>query len=136
MIKEKLIARKEKSLIVLGKPEEQKNYRIGNCQIVSHYNSLNMNKAMLESEIIISRSGYSTIMDLEKVHAKAIFIPTPGQTEQEYLAKYLKSKKICYYVSQNKFNLQESIKKSSEYTGFKHISKKTDWEQLFNFSSI
>ena len=32
-------------------------------------------------------------MDLHKLEKKAVFIPTPGQTEQEYLANYLKEKK-------------------------------------------
>lgn len=45
-----------------------------------------------QSKIIISRSGYSTLMDLEVLNKKAILIPTPGQTEQEYLAKHLSNR--------------------------------------------
>ena len=46
------------------------------------------NRFLNESAIIISRSGYSTIMDLDSLEKKAILIPTPGQPEQLYLAKY------------------------------------------------
>ncbi len=37
------------------------------------------------AETIISRNGYSTLMDLQFLKKKAVLIPTPGQLEQEYL---------------------------------------------------
>jgi uncharacterized protein (TIGR00661 family) len=73
------------------------------------------------SAVIISRSGYSTIMDLSALEKKAILIPTPGQTEQEYLAKILKEKKIAYSVSQHQFNLEYAMKESQQYRGFKDL---------------
>lgn len=36
---------------------------------------------------VISRSGYSTLMDVETLQKKACLIPTPGQPEQLYLSK-------------------------------------------------
>lgn len=51
---------------------------------------------------LVCRPGYSTVMDLARLkHKKILFIPTPGQTEQEYLAKHLF--RICgiRYVNQN-----------------------------------
>lgn len=47
-------------------------------------------KALNGSKLLISRSGYSTIMDIIQLPIKAIFIPTPGQPEQEYLADSLR----------------------------------------------
>ncbi|MGV3632409.1 MAG: glycosyltransferase [Bacteroidota bacterium] len=46
-----------------------------------------------QSETIISRSGYSTIMDIRVLGKKAILYPTKGQKEQEYLYNYLKLEK-------------------------------------------
>ncbi|MGV3611650.1 MAG: glycosyltransferase [Fluviicola sp.] len=37
------------------------------------------------AETIVSRNGYSTLMDLQFLKKKAVLIPTPGQLEQEYL---------------------------------------------------
>ena len=54
-----------------------------NITIKSHLRADELNNAIAESDLIICRSGYSTIMDLIKMQKKAIFIPTPGQTEQE-----------------------------------------------------
>lgn len=50
--------------------------------------------------MVICRSGYSTIMDLVYLHKKAIIIPTPGQTEQEYLGRYLANRQYFYCVPQ------------------------------------
>ena len=83
--------------------------------IKNHLNSDDLNLAIQQAEIVISRSGYTTIMDLIKLRKKAILIPTPGQTEQEYLAKHLMEKKLFYSVVQNKFLLHESIKKATKF---------------------
>ncbi|MFP4025740.1 MAG: glycosyltransferase [Thiohalospira sp.] len=68
-----------------------------------------------QSKQIICRAGYSSIMDMYIAQAQAILVPTPGQTEQEYLAAYLKQKKYFYSVSQQKFNLESAIKESEGY---------------------
>ena len=65
---------------------------------------------MAACEIIVARSGYSTVMDLAKMGKKAVFIPTPGQTEQEYLVEYLENQGI-YWKSQDDFELQNVIEK-------------------------
>jgi len=56
-------------------------------------NAKNLGKIINESTHIICRSGYSTLMDMYILGKNnIILIPTPGQTEQEYLAKYWKDK--------------------------------------------
>jgi len=90
--------------------------------IVNFMLKTELQECICKSRLILARSGYSTLMDLEKLEAKAFFIPTPGQTEQVYLAKYLKEQKIADYVAQNAFNCLR-LEGSREYTGFRH--KKT-----------
>ena len=58
------------------------------------------------TEWVICRSGYSSIMDLAKLHKKAFFIPTPNQTEQEYLAHYLEQQKMTPYSQQKAFKIK------------------------------
>jgi uncharacterized protein (TIGR00661 family) len=69
-----------------------------------------------QSELVLCRSGYTTVMDLIKLQQKAILVPTPGQTEQEYLATYLYSKNIFYSVPQQSFDLLSAIKKSEQFS--------------------
>lgn len=76
----------------------------------NHLSSNELQNKILEADLIISRSGYSTIMDLYVLQKPAILVPTPGLTEQEYLARYLYEKGIFYYQEQEKLNIPEGIK--------------------------
>ena len=71
----------------------------------------------------MARSGYSTIMDLAALRKKAILIPTPGQTEQEYLAERLSSQQIFYYQKQEDFNLKIALKESEKFSGFQSLKQ-------------
>ncbi|TLX73888.1 hypothetical protein E9993_13850 [Labilibacter sediminis] len=83
----------EKCLIIQGKPNKDVNYTtIDNVTLASHMPTAELKCLLKNASIIICRSGYSSIMDLEAIKLKAILIPTPGQTEQEYLSKYLKNR--------------------------------------------
>jgi uncharacterized protein (TIGR00661 family) len=109
----------KKVLIVQGiteKNERRKTFE--NIEMVSHLTSEELKKEIISAEIVVSRPGYSTVMDLALLGKKAIFVPTPGQTEQEYLADYFSEKKIAYSVSQKKFDLQTALKESEKYSGF------------------
>ncbi len=64
--------------------------------------------ALNKSRLIISRSGYSTVMDIDSVGLGAIFIPTPGQTEQEYLAKML-SKQSSVYSNLSQSEIKQKL---------------------------
>lgn len=96
--------------IVRGLPGE-KNI-LPSTNTIHFYNHLatqGLNEEMIKAEIVISRSGYSTIMDIAALEKKSILIPTPGQTEQEYLADHLMKKGFAYSVSQNDFSLSKSL---------------------------
>ena len=69
----------------------------------------------MKAEFIISRSGYSTIMDIAALQKKSILIPTPGQTEQEYLADHLMKKQFAFWVNQNEFSLLKNIEEARNF---------------------
>jgi len=97
-------------LIVRGLPDGEKNdFHLPNCKVYNHMNTAEMQAAIESSEFIISRCGYTTVMEILALKKRSVFIPTPGQTEQEYLARYLKGKKIFYTVDQKKFSLHQSL---------------------------
>lgn len=81
------------TIILEGKPwDSGEIVRSGNITTYKHLSSSEMRKILLGSQKIITRSGYSTIMDLICLNCSALLIPTYGQTEQEYLAEYLSQK--------------------------------------------
>ncbi|HOX81999.1 MAG TPA: glycosyltransferase [Chryseolinea sp.] len=88
-------------------------------QIVDFLATEKLQEAIEQSEVIIARSGFSTVMDLATLGKRAIFIPTPGQTEQEYLADTLMKKRIIFSMTQDQFDLPTAWEESKKYTGFK-----------------
>jgi len=69
------------------------------------------------AKLVVSRSGYSTIMDVAVVGTKALFIPTPGQIEQEYLSQYHTMLGTFYSVSQDAVCLKSDVAVAKEKTG-------------------
>lgn len=102
--------------IVRGLPAEKKMLEIENVKTYNHLTAEILNELILASKIIIARSGYTTVMDIAALQQKAIFVPTPGQTEQEYLANYLSEKKYCVAEKQDGFNLQNALDKLENAT--------------------
>jgi uncharacterized protein (TIGR00661 family) len=107
------------ALIIRGLPGTTaiKNIQNSQVQILNHLSTVELNDAINQSNLIISRAGYTTIMDLVKLQKKAVLVPTPGQTEQEYLAKYLFNKKYFYSVEQKHFCLKK-IMETAEKESF------------------
>lgn len=87
-----------------------------NTEIKDHLTGPELNKAINQSSLVICRSGYSSVMDLFCMDKKAILIPTPGQTEQEYLATYLLRKGIFYSISQNGFSLDKGLAEEKAFS--------------------
>lgn len=84
------------------------------------------------SRYIISRPGYTTLMDLAKLEKKAFFIPTPGQGEQEYLARRLKKLKIAPYCEQNEFSLSK-LDEIKDYQGLSNFGNHPGLGNFFTF---
>jgi len=90
---EKLRGKETTVLIVRGLPEKKViREQLDNITVVSHLPTPELKAQLLAANQIICRSGYSSIMDLHVLNRKATLIPTPGQTEQEYLGKYVSTK--------------------------------------------
>ena len=97
--------------------EKNKLTNTKNYTFINFLNTSELQNVINESNVIIARSGYSTIMDLAILGKKAFFIPTPGQGEQEYLAKRLDNLNIAPFSEQRKFTVS-MLKKLENYTGF------------------
>ena len=135
MLEQKLIEElkdyPEKAIFIRGvlEPEQTKEVK-GNITFYNYMTSKELETAMNESELIISRSGYTTVMDLAKLEKMAFFIPTPGQFEQEYLAKRYKYYSMMPYATQENFNLEE-VFQIKFYEGFPTVKEQTNWKKLF-----
>jgi len=121
----------KKVLFIRGLPgkDDVKKHPNHLITVVNHLAADELNLVMQQCNYVISRSGYTTIMDLVKLQQKAILVPTPGQTEQEYLAKNLFDRKIFFSEKQNKFSLKDALKKAE---AFPFAIPSVDMEQYKN----
>lgn len=96
--------------IVCGKPGDNEKIRTEkNLTIIPYMSRAQISELLNETEIVISRSGYTTLMDLARTGHKAILCPTPGQYEQIYLADRLSSLGECVYRRQENLNLSQAL---------------------------
>jgi uncharacterized protein (TIGR00661 family) len=107
----------DKTILVRGLPGEKKSMGVpSNVEVYNHLSASELNKKICQSELVICRSGYSTVMDLARLGKKSIMIPTLGQTEQEYLADYLFEKKIAVKINQKEFSLRKAIEIAENFS--------------------
>lgn len=99
-------------VLVRGLPKAEKELSIagGKAMVHNYLAASQLAVEIAQAEIIISRSGYSTVMDLIGHGKKCIFVPTPGQAEQIYLADYLQEKQLCIRFRQHDFSLEKALK--------------------------
>lgn len=127
-----LINYKGKVVFVRGKIEaEQTVMHETPFTIYNFMQTEELQNAINRSQLIISRSGYTTIMDLAKLGKQAFFIPTPGQFEQEYLANYLDKNGTIASCSQSAFTLDQ-LDRVTNYSGFKSFENTIDFTHLFS----
>ncbi|MFC0603146.1 glycosyltransferase [Winogradskyella pulchriflava] len=116
---------------VKGIVEDQQTItQSGNITIYNFMTSAELEQSLNESELVLSRSGYTSIMDYAKLEKKVFLIPTPGQFEQEYLAQKLKSENIAPSCKQKDFNL-EMLSEISQYSGFESMEYNINYKKLF-----
>jgi UDP-N-acetylglucosamine transferase subunit ALG13 len=113
-----------KTLIVRGLPGDVPAAELDtHATVVPFMNSEALQQAIESSACILARSGFSTVMDLIRLGGHVIFIPTPGQTEQEYLAQRLLQKGIAYSTTQSIFDLPTALEKAKQLNGFTPIKE-------------
>lgn len=130
IITDQLFLSDRKSIIICGNPGNIIPENLSdNCTKVPYLTGDELQAVLKSSKYIICRSGYSTIMDLISLKKTALLVPTPGQTEQEYLARYLEKQGLFLFSKQKNFKLEEAINMLDEFNPETKFGKRFD---LFN----
>jgi len=104
------------AVVVRGLPTESRNKEgFRNISFFNHLAAAELNELLGNCKFVICRSGYTSIMDIIALRKKSILIPTPGQTEQEYLANYLMEKNWCINFHQKNFSLQKALAYAQDF---------------------
>ncbi len=117
LLEQKLVAQIEglnhTFALVRGKPQDSSDVHLSkavNLKVIPYANKEELSELMQRAEVVVCRSGYSSIMDLIRFKKKAILVPTPGQAEQEYLAQYYKQKGWFFVQEQGYLDLKRALK--------------------------
>ena len=106
-----------KTLLVRGLPTSEETIQtVSSVEIKNYLPGIQMQQAFDQSEYIISRSGYTTVMEILSMQKKSILVPTPGQTEQEYLADVLQKQNLIFTISQNKFSIINAVQQAKQFS--------------------
>ncbi|MBK6994095.1 MAG: hypothetical protein IPH31_03920 [Lewinellaceae bacterium] len=116
---EQALALPHKFVFVKGKTGSKEHHIVSeNVEVVSYLTTSDLQQLLLSSQIVVCRAGYSSIMDLAALgRKKAILVPTPGQTEQEYLGEMFTKQGIFLCQKQEEVDLEKGLKAVEETTG-------------------
>ncbi|MFO7997892.1 MAG: glycosyltransferase [Bacteroidales bacterium] len=76
------------------------------------------------SRLVVCRSGYSTIMDLSVFGKRALLVPTPGQTEQEYLGRLMEERGWVACTPQDTLCLEWQLDAAGAMKGIPRLEDK------------
>lgn len=97
-------------LMILGKPQApRRHWTEGNIEFVTHLPTVEFARAVRNADWVISRGGYSTVMDMAYLGAKCIFVPTPGQYEQVVLARDLATAGYAVNIPANRLSVESLL---------------------------
>ena len=108
---------KDQIILIEGRPSDlPNNYKVQESLTKLRYASgQDLLDIIMQSEFVVCRSGYSTLMELLPMHKKMILIPTPGQTEQTYLASSLANRQMAIMMEQSSFDLVKMDEKARQH---------------------
>ena len=111
-------------LMILGKPSvERKRWKEKNIEFQTHMPTAEFADAVRRADFVVSRGGYSTVMDMAELGAKCIFVPTPGQFEQIVLAHDLSESGFAAYIPAEKLSARTLTKAFESCENFPCLSK-------------
>ena len=117
-------------LLVRGLPREEKITipLPSNIQVAAHLTATQLQQVLAGAALVLCRSGYTTLMDLLRLRKKAVLIPTPGQTEQEYLARHAEELQLFPFLKQKEFELNKALELATDFP-YHHPFTEEDFEQ-------
>jgi UDP-N-acetylglucosamine transferase subunit ALG13 len=117
--------------IIQGKTEERTYRQEGNLHFFSFFNASELATVLRRAKVILSRGGYTSLMDFAALGCKhMILVPTPGQTEQLYLAQRLADQGMAVYERQESFDLKRALTDVEKIEGFSFPAQQADLERV------
>lgn len=112
-----------RTVIALGRPEQRNTVVTeGRLTIHGYMNRKQQEEMLNRARLVVTRPGYTTLMELAELGRRALLIPTIGQSEQEYLAEYHRTRGHLHAVRQNELDLVRDIAIAKTYPGLPQVT--------------
>lgn len=109
-------------VVTLGDPVRKNEVRqIGEATVYGYLDRARQAEMLNRARVIITRSGYTTLMELAELGKRALFVPTPGQSEQEYLARFHHRLGHVYSTTQKKLEIVRDLPRAEAAQGLPRI---------------
>ncbi|MFY7839587.1 MAG: glycosyltransferase [Lacibacter sp.] len=118
-----------KAVLVRGLPNETKLLDTpSSVKVYAHLPAHQLQEIICASKLVICRSGYTSLMDFVYLQKKAVLIPTPGQPEQEYLARHMQAIQLFPFLQQREATIQHAINIAAAFN-YQHPFHANSFEQ-------
>lgn len=115
-IVEQLSGINEQIVLIRGLPGSTEKLLLPpHVQSFNHLETGALQQVLMQSKLVITRSGYTSMMELMHLQIKTVLVPTPGQTEQEYIAEKLSERGFAIMMNQSDFNLAKAIEAAKNH---------------------
>jgi hypothetical protein len=93
--------------------------RAGALTEFAHLPGTELARLFRSAALLVVRSGYTTVMELAALGSRnVVMVPTPGQSEQEYLADHLDASGAVVKMGQDALDLESARKRLRDRNGF------------------
>jgi hypothetical protein len=107
-----------KIVVTLGRPREAGHVReVAGATVYSYLDRQRQAEMLNRAKLVMTRSGYTTLMELAGLGRKALFVATPGQSEQEYLARFHRDKGYVWSVEQKHLDMLPDLERARAASG-------------------
>lgn len=114
-------------VVALGRPEAPETvYDDGRIAIYGFLPRDAQIRTMNRARVVVTRSGYTTLMELSQIGRKALLVPTVGQSEQEYLAQYHRRSGAVHSVIQSELDLPRDVAMAESLPGLRRMAPSAD----------
>ncbi|MGA8261966.1 MAG: glycosyltransferase [Arenicellales bacterium] len=108
--------------ITLGRPDlPYRCWRHGGATVHTYLDRTGQQALLNRARLVVTRSGYTTLMELAELGKPALLVPTVGQSEQEYLADYHHRQGHAHAVRQSMLDLARDVPVAERTPGLPRV---------------
>lgn len=96
-------------MVTLGRPGDDARRDIAGATVYGYLDRQRQAEMLNRAKLVMTRSGYTTLMELAGIGRKALFVATPGQSEQEYLARFHRERGHVWSVAQKHLDIPRDL---------------------------